>query len=233
MKTTTSPLADTRGGTVRVWDLPTRIFHWLLVFSFTGAWLTAESERYRDVHLMFGYTVAGLLLFRIVWGFTGSRWARFSSFVFPPSRLAGYLHSLRARRPQHHAGHNPLGALAVFLLLGLGLATAACGFATYQELGGKWLKEVHEAGAQLMLAIVIVHVMGVIVSSLLHRENLARAMVTGSKRGRPDEGIASRHAVVGVLLLVAVLAFWSADRAGWLGTPVVAEPTHAAHQARD
>lgn len=233
MKTTTSPLADTRDGNIRVWDLPTRIFHWLLVLSFAGAWLTAESEHYRDVHLMFGYTVAGLLLFRIVWGFAGSRWARFSSFLFPPSRLADYLHSLRTLRPQHHAGHNPLGALAVFLLLGLGLATAACGFATYQELGGKWLKEVHEAGAQLMLAIVIVHVLGVIVSSQLHRENLARAMVTGSKRGRPGEGIASRHAVAGVLLLVAVLAFWSADRAGWLGAPVVAEPAHAAHQARD
>ena len=119
---------------VLVWDLPTRVFHWLLAASFAGAWLTGESERWRDVHMMLGYSVAGLILFRIVWGFVGSRYARFRSFVFRPSELFAYLRSLATRSPRHYLGHNPAGSIAIFLLLGLGLVTALSGFAYYQEL---------------------------------------------------------------------------------------------------
>ena len=100
-----------------VWDVPTRVFHWLLVVSFAGAFLTAESERYRDIHVVLGYTLLGLIAFRLVWGFVGTRYARFRSFLFKPGEIAAYAVSLLKARPGHHVGHNPAGSVAVFALL--------------------------------------------------------------------------------------------------------------------
>jgi len=199
---------------VLVWDLPTRVFHWLLAASFAGAWLTGESERWRDVHMMLGYSVAGLILFRIVWGFVGSRYARFRSFLFRPSELAAYLRSLATRAPRHYLGHNPAGSIAIFLLLGLGLVTALSGFAYYQELGGEWLEELHEAAAVAMLTVVGVHIAGVVVSSLLHHENLVRSMITGRKLGEAGQGITRRYGAIAVLLLAAGTGLWAWYPAG-------------------
>ncbi len=201
---------------VKVWDIPTRVFHWLLAFSFTAAYLTSESERYRDWHVMFGYTVAALIVFRLLWGIAGTRYARFSSFLFSPSRVLEYLRSLLSSSPKHYLGHNPAGAVAIFLLLGLAMLTAISGFATYQEIGGEWLEELHEGCAATMLAVVAVHIVGVVMSSLLHRENLVRSMFSGNKSGSPDQAIGKTRPLVGIILLVAVLGFWSADRFGWL-----------------
>lgn len=198
----------------RVWDLPTRVFHWSLAASFAGAWLTGDSERFRDLHVMLGYTFAGLIGFRLAWGLIGSRYARFASFIFPPSRLASYLSSLLGRTPEHHLGHNPAGALAIFAMLALGMAISASGVAVYLEMGGEWLEELHEWSASAMLVVVLVHIAGVAVSSLLHRENLAAAMLTGWKSGRPADGIRSNHPVVGGILLAAVLGFWLAYQSG-------------------
>ncbi|MCB1955707.1 MAG: cytochrome b/b6 domain-containing protein [Rhodocyclaceae bacterium] len=199
---------------VRVWDLPTRIFHWSFALSFAGAWLTAESERWINVHMMLGYTFAALIAFRLVWGVVGSRHARFASFLFSPAAVVRYLKSLLTLRPEHHVGHNPAGALAIFLLLGLGAVIALTGIPMGQEMGGEWLEELHEGAASVMLAVVAVHVAGVIVSSVLHRENLARAMVTGWKRGHADEGIRGFRSIAGVLLLVAIVGAWGAWQAG-------------------
>lgn len=212
----------------RVWDLPTRVFHWSLAASFTGAWLSAESERWRDIHVVLGYTLAGLIAFRLVWGVVGSRYARFSSFAFPPSRVLGYLKSLLSGQSEHHLGHNPAGALAIFALLVLGVAVAASGYATYQEVGGEWLEELHEGAANAMLLLVFVHLAGVVVSSVLHRENLVRAIITGWKPGRPEDGISRNYSVLGVVLLVAVLGFWTyaqsaAGRAWLAGSPELQE----------
>lgn len=168
--------------TVRVWDLPTRIFHWGFALSFAGAWLTAESERLRDVHILLGYTFGGLLAFRLVWGLIGTRYARFASFLFSPADVVRYLRSLVAGRPEHHVGHNPAGAIAIFALLGLGAATALSGYAVYQDIGGEWLEELHEGAASAMLVLVAIHLAGVFVSSLLHGENLVASMITGRKR---------------------------------------------------
>jgi cytochrome b len=193
---------------VLVWDLPVRVFHTLLAFSFIGAYLTAESERWRLVHVTLGYTVAALVVFRMVWGLVGTRHARFGSFVRAPQAALRYLGSLVRGRPEHHVGHNPAGALAIVALLALAVAVTATGWANYNEIGGEWLGEVHEAAANLMLGVVVVHVVGVVVGSWVHRENLVRAMVTGRKQARPDEGIRSAWRSVGVLMLVAVLGFW-------------------------
>lgn len=201
----------------RVWDLPTRIFHWTFAGSFALAWLTSESERWMNLHLMLGYTFAAMLLFRLLWGVVGSRYARFSSFLFSPSALFAYLRSLVAGRPEHHLGHNPAGAVAIFLMLGLGAVVAITGLATYQDVGGEWLEELHEGAASAMLAVVVIHIAGVVVSSLMHRENLARAMVTGWKRGAPAEGIGAPHWLAGIVLLLAVLGTWGAWQAGLTG----------------
>lgn len=195
---------------IRVWDAPTRLFHWLLVLCFAGAYLTAEGERWRLVHVTLGYTMGGLLAFRLVWGVLGTRYARFTNFVRGPRAVMAYLASLRSASPQHFTGHNPAGALAIVLLMVTGMAIVATGWATYNEVGGEWLSELHEGAANTMLATVGVHIAGVLAATLLHRENLVRSMVTGTKFGSRDDGIPSRAWTVAVALLMAlcVLAFW-------------------------
>src|SRR5512137_1855162 len=130
---------------ILVWDIPTRVFHWALALCFAGAWLTADSEYYRRLHVALGYTAAGLVAFRLLWGFAGTRYARFGDFVRSPMRALGYLQSLLRRQPEHHVGHNPAGGIAIVVLLGLIAATATAGHVTYNELAGEWIEEVHEA----------------------------------------------------------------------------------------
>jgi cytochrome b len=193
---------------ILVWDAPVRVFHWLTVLSFFGAYLTAESERWHLLHVTFGYTLGGLIAFRLLWGVIGTRYARFASFVRGPAAVVRYLRSLLQGRPEHHVGHNPAGALAIVLLLLLGILLVATGWASEQELGGHWLEELHEGVGNFMLAVVGVHVAAVLLSSWLHRENLVRAMIDGRKHGAPSEGVRGARWVVGALLLAAVLGFW-------------------------
>jgi len=193
---------------MQVWDVPTRVFHWLLAASFAGAFLTAESERYRDIHVLLGYTLLGLIAFRLVWGFIGSRYAQFRSFLFKPAEIAAYAVSMMKAKPAHYVGHNPAGSLSVFLLLALGIAVGISGYVIFQDIGGDALAELHELVAYFMLAVVGLHLVGVLVSSLLHRENLVRSMITGSKPAQPNEGIRRTHAWLGVIMVVVVVAFW-------------------------
>lgn len=190
--------------TIRVWDLPTRLFHWLLAGSFAIAYLTAEAEGWENVHFTAGFTLLGLIGFRILWGFVGSRHARFAAFCYQPARVLDYVLHMKSR---HFVGHNPLGSLAVFALLGLGLLTALSGWLLYLT-GWEWPEEPHEFFANVMLALVCVHVTGVVISGKLHGENLTKAMITGTKEGKADDAIPSARVPVAVLLLAAVLAFW-------------------------
>ena len=114
-------------GRVRVWDVPVRVFHWLMVVCFAAAWLTSESERWRLAHITAGYTMAGLVAFRLVWGLVGTRHARFASFVRGPRAVAGHVRELLHGREAVHTGHNPAGAVAIVLMLGLTLAVTATG----------------------------------------------------------------------------------------------------------
>jgi cytochrome b len=207
--TSASPADGAAPTTIQVWDLPTRVFHILLVVCFAGAYLTAESETWRLVHVSLGYTMAGLVGFRLAWGLWGTRHARFASFVRGPRAVLRYLHSLVRRQPEHHTGHNPAGAVAILALLGLTALLAASGWITYNDLAGEWVAEGHEAVANAMLALVGLHVAAVVVSSWLHRENLARAMLTGRKRGAVQEGIRRTWPSLAIALLAAVLAFWA------------------------
>ena len=191
-----------------VWDWPVRVFHWLLVLCFAGAWLSAESEHWRLLHVTLGYTMAALVAFRVLWGLVGTRHARFSSFVRGPRAALAYLRSLPGPKPEHHTGHNPAGALAIVGLLGLIAITAASGWATYSDLGGDWLEELHEIAANGLLLLVIVHLAGVVVGSLVHRENLVRSMLTGRKPVPAADGIRRGWAPLAALMLAAVLGFW-------------------------
>ncbi|GAB2891004.1 hypothetical protein GCM10027046_19670 [Uliginosibacterium flavum] len=216
---------------IKVWDLPTRIFHWSLVASFAGAWLTSEGERLRAVHVMFGFTLLGLIAFRLIWGLVGTRHARFASFVTGPAKIKSYLQSLLQRKPEPHAGHNPAGALAIVLLLALGLATGTFGYLAYNDIGPEWIGEAHEFAANAMIVLVIVHVVGVIVSSVLHRENLVRAMLSGYKHGSSADGISGTRRAVGVLLLLAVLGFWIGY--GWSNPGILQGLGNASHAEQD
>lgn len=194
---------------ILVWDWPTRIFHWSLAGSFAGAWLTAESERLAVWHMSFGFTLAGLIVFRLLWGVAGTRYARFGSFLRGPAAVWRYLRSLRTGQPEHFTGHNPAGAIAIVLLLLLGAATAFSGWALWREIGGEAFEELHEVLATTMLVIVGVHVAGVIVSSALHHENLVGAMLSGFKRGQRADGIASSRPLVALLLVATIGGFWA------------------------
>ena len=193
---------------ILVWDTPVRVFHWLLVLCFFGAFASAESERWRLLHITLGYTVGGLIVFRVLWGLIGTRHARFGDFVRGPRAAFAYLKSLLRGKPEHHVGHNPAGGLAIVALLGLALVTTLTGWAAEADVGARWLERAHEPAANLMMALVALHIAAVLLSSWLHRENLVGSMVTGRKLGSPQDGIRRAWRAVAALMLAATLGFW-------------------------
>lgn len=191
---------------ILVWDIPTRLFHWLLVLSFVVAYLTSESERWQLWHVTAGYIFGFLLLFRLCWGFVGSRYIRFAQFVRGPKAVMDYLRSLLTRHPLHYVGHNPAGAWAILAMLSLGVLTVLTGWASFNDFGD-WIGEIHQAVTNGLLIIIAIHIVGVLASSILHRENLMRAMVNGRKRGQPADAIRYPQWTVGILLTLALAAF--------------------------
>lgn len=204
---------------ILIWDLPTRLFHWLLAAAFAVAWLTADSGLWLDLHVFAGYLMLGLVGFRLAWGFIGNRYARFSSFLFGPRQALAYVGQTLTHRAQRHLGHNPAGSWAIYGLLALTLAIGFTGMATlggqegfgpltglFSRDQGRAFKEIHEVLANAMLALVAVHLLGVAAESLLHRENLALSMFTGFKAGEANQAALPQR-LTGVLLLVAVLGF--------------------------
>jgi cytochrome b len=198
--------------TVRVWDLAVRIFHWSLVVFFTVSYLTGDELD--TIHAYSGYVVLGLVAFRLVWGFIGTRHARFMDFVYGPARVREYLKSLLTRHPKHYLGHNPAGGWMVIALLVSITLTGISGLKLYgieghgplagngpdislvstayadderddkegDKPGEEFWEDIHEFFADLSVILVFIHIAGVLVSSMLHGENLVRAMVTGNKR---------------------------------------------------
>ena len=198
---------------ILVWDWPVRLGHWLMVGGFIVAWLTSESETFRLLHVISGATVLAVAAFRLPWGFIGSRYARFVDFVRGPRAVRDYAAGLLKLEPAHHVGHNPAGGWAIVLLLGLGILTGLSGWANYNDIGGGFLEEVHEGLAVTMLAVVAIHVAGVLTGSLMHGENLVRAMLNGRKQGMPEEAIRSARPLAGALLLA-----WVAAAGWWIAT---------------
>jgi cytochrome b len=179
--TATKPGAS-KGPAVRVWDPFVRIFHWSLVALFIVAFVTGdEIER---VHIAVGYTIAGLVVARIVWGFIGPHHARFSNFVRRPAETLDYMRKAVRGRAPRYIGHNPAGGLMTIALLGMILAISGTGFmmTTNSFWGAEWVEDLHEGLVYATMGLIALHVAGVIVTSVEHRENLVRAMITGRKR---------------------------------------------------
>jgi len=190
---------------IPVWDLAVRIFHWSLVISFTVAYITAEEENI--LHIYAGYTVLALIIFRLIWGFIGSRHARFSDFIHSPKTVISYLKELINCQPKRYLGHNPLGGWMVIAMLTLLLLVTVSGIQVQQAEQSKeqtsqsivayadandadegeesaaeeFWEEIHETASNLMLLLIAFHVTGVILSSRLHKESLVKAMITGKK----------------------------------------------------
>ncbi len=168
--------------TVPVWDFFIRVFHWSLVIAFAVAFVTADE--WDRVHEYAGYAAAGLVVLRIAWGFAGSPHARFSDFVRGPRAIFGYLADMLAGRERRYLGHNPAGAVMILALLAaiLGLGVTGYMMTLNAYWGAEWLEETHEVMANGMLVLVGLHVLGVVIESLRHGENLVMAMITGRKR---------------------------------------------------
>lgn len=193
---TYSPILMPGAETVRVWDLPVRLFHWLLAGLLLFSWHT-EGD-WLDAHVLSGYAVGTLVLFRLAWGKVGGRHARFSDFVHPPRIVIGYLADIFRCRPARYTGHNPAGgAMVVAMLLALALTVAtgvvaygasemdgplAGVFADAPDSIGVTCEAIHEWCVNLMLLLTGLHIAGVLLASWQHRENLVRAMITGNKR---------------------------------------------------
>ncbi len=168
--------------TVEVWDPALRCFHWCLVGSFTIAWLSADNLD--TIHEWSGYAAGALIMFRLLWGFAGPRYARFRQFVRTPAHVLAYLSDLARGRESRFIGHNPAGGAMVLALMAAMASLAVTGWMSTLDMfwGSEWLEEIHEFMANFMLVLVGLHVAGVLLASLRHGENLVRAMVNGRKR---------------------------------------------------
>lgn len=176
---------------IKVWDLPVRLFHWILVLSFFIAYFT--EEEFLTPHVDAGYVVIGLMVFRLIWGFTGSRFARFSNFICSPAKSLAYLKDLATSKAKRYIGHNPAGSAMILLLFISLLMICISGLAVYaaeEHAGplarfgishGDFWEEAHEFFANFTLFLVVLHVAGVIVESRLHGESLVKSMLTGYK----------------------------------------------------
>ncbi len=198
--------------TRKVVDIPTRMFHWLFAFCFVGAYVTADGESFRLLHVTLGYTMAGLLGFRLVWGLIGPRHARLGVLARKLSGTFGWLKSFRTLKSlsdiKWQQGQNILMALAVAALLLTVIPITLTGYATYNEWGGKWLQHIHEAVGEFYLFLVIAHLVLIAMLSLLRWKNQAMPMVTGRTSGPGPDLIKKDGKIVGGLLLLGVLSWW-------------------------
>lgn len=193
---------------IKVWDPLVRIFHWALVVAFVTAYATGEDLH--EVHEWMGYTVLGLVVFRVVWGFVGPAHARFADFLQGPAEVLRNLKDVVLMHPKRYLGHSPAGGAMVILLLALLAATTVTGIITdeQRERAGPEtaaatqpaahdsrgeskgaeddedspIEEVHEVLANVTLALVLLHILGVVLASFAHRENLVASMFSGRKR---------------------------------------------------
>ena len=172
-----------------VTDAPTRMFHWLFALSFLGAYLTAEGEHWRLLHVTLGYTMAGLLAFRVLYGVFGPRTASLGllwrKLAGAPAWLRSLPQTASLRQVNWRQGQNLLMVLAVVALLVIVVPLTLSGYATYNDwgnfLGGDWVEEVHEALANILIGAVVLHVAGALFESWQHKENLIASMLHGRK----------------------------------------------------
>jgi cytochrome b len=208
---------------VRIWDWPTRAFHWLLVLLIPAMWWTAENDRI-ELHITLGIVTTGLLLFRLLWGAMGSSTARFSNFLKGPRGIVSYLNG----RAAHALGHNPLGGWSVAAMLAVLTAQVGLGLFAEDEDGiawgplsplldgdtVEWVTETHEWLFNVLLALIALHIAAILFYALFKRQNLVGAMITGS--GSAPDGAEPMRAAPAWRLALALLVSFGA--AYWLWT---------------
>lgn len=212
---------------IYVWDAPTRLFHGTLAVLVVVAWFTGEGEGSAAlVHRAAGAAIAGLLAFRIVWGFVGGEHARFADFAFAPAAIVRYGRELAFARPRRHLGHNPLGAVAVFLLLINLIVIVATGLVSagahnqgpFAGASGEVFAEAHEAAFRVLQVLVSLHLIGVVAETIVTRDALVLAMITGYKSRHISEGGADARRA-GVLPLIIALVVGAIVAGGLLLAP--------------
>ena len=195
---------------VLIWDLPTRLFHWLLSSGFIVAavisLLLGDDSPLFPYHAIIGLIIALMVCLRVIWGVVGTRYARFGTFVFGPGAVIEYMKGTLARGGTRYIGHNPGSALAIFALLALVLALAVTGVMMGQ--GNEGVEDIHEILAWVAVGVVVVHVLGVALHTILHRENITASMIHGKKDAEPSEAIASSKPVIAVIFL-AIAGAWA------------------------
>ncbi|MCB1552970.1 MAG: cytochrome b/b6 domain-containing protein [Xanthomonadales bacterium] len=194
--------------TVRVYDLPTRIFHWSFAALFVTAYAIAnlvddDSARFAW-HMLAGLMLVATVVFRLVWGLAGTRHARFSDFSLRPSELANYLRGVIGGGGRRWAGHNPASSWAALSMMAIALAMGASGLSMALGVAPEWVEEAHEVLANALLAIALLHVAGLAIHVLRYRDGLPASIVSGHKRDLPDgtPAVAPRGAAALLLLLV-------------------------------
>ena len=220
---------NVRTTTVRVWDLPTRLFHWALagcVFaSIASAWVGGNAMVW---HFRSGYAVFALLAFRVLWGLVGGRWSRFTSFLYAPATVLRYLRGASRPGEHHDVGHSPLGAFSVLALLGILAAQVGTGLFADDEIANTGplirfvsgstslaLTQWHKGyGQWLIIALIMLHVAAVVFYLVARRRNLVRPMLSGDKVLEPGTPASNDRA--GARLLAAVLLALCAGGVGWL-----------------
>lgn len=192
------------------WDAAVMVSHWLLAICFVGAVITQDSEKYRLLHVTMGYTMFGLVAFRLVWGFVGGKYARFNSIYPRIKKVIEYLKSLFTAEPQAFIGFHAIGFLAAYLLLAVILMVTISGYIVYEELGPDLFEELHETLGNLLIAIVSIHIGGVVINAVIQKVKIAMSTEqTGAakrvaatiERSRPYKWMAA-------LIILAVTYFW-------------------------
>jgi len=212
---------DSSKKSVLIWNLPIRLFHWLLVASFLGAWITTDN-RFLNIHAYLGYFVGGLVLFRVFWGIFGGPNARFRDFSYSYADVKKFLQGMLAMRPTHYSGHNPAGSWAIFGMLIFLVVIIVSGVMSLggdegQGLLANWtgvkfgslVADIHNGLATLMAWLVVVHILGVVIESYLHKENLTKSMITGLKDADSSTMSARPAHFTALLLIAATVAAFS------------------------
>lgn len=167
---------------IQVWDRFVRFFHWSLVSCVLINYFAIDDGE--TVHQWLGYFASALVVARIVWGFIGSKHARFADFFPTPSRLRHHLQAMRSGKADPHPGHNPLGALMMLTLIALVLTLGVTGYLQGTDMfwGEEWLQELHEVLASTLIGLAVLHALAAIVMGRIERTNLVLAMITGVKK---------------------------------------------------
>lgn len=197
---------------VRAYDLPTRFFHWVFAISFITAFLIAENVDDESViftyHMFLGLTMALAVVLRVVWGFVGSRYARFSSFDLKPSSLVEYGKRVLTSKTIRQMGHNPASSWAALAMMAFTLGLVLTGLLMTQDIYKEFLEDVHELLGKAFLITAILHVAGVVLHSIKHKDKIGLSMILGTKE--PIEGepaIEKSHVGIAVAFLVVIGLF--------------------------